>query len=103
MVPASYRAVSPLKSILNPADILLDIRGYRKPIWTYLNLEPNHVDHFGRHYVYMGLLWWLSGKESACNVGDLGSIPESGRSPGEGNGNPTQNSCLKNSMDGVAW
>ena len=39
------------------------------------------------------------GKESACNVGDLGWISESGRSPGEGNGNPLQNSCLKNPMD----
>ena len=38
-------------------------------------------------------------KESACNAGDLGSIPGSGRSPGEGNGNPLQNSCLENSMD----
>ena len=35
-------------------------------------------------------------KESACNVGDLGSIPELGRSPGEGHGNPLQYSCLKN-------
>ena len=34
--------------------------------------------------------WWLRGKESACNAGDLGSIPGSGRSPGEGNGNPLQ-------------
>ena len=40
------------------------------------------------------------GKESACKVGDLGSIPGSGRSPGEGNGNPFQYSCLKNPMDG---
>jgi len=38
-------------------------------------------------------------KESACNAGDLGSIPGSGRSPGEGNGNPLQYSCLENSMD----
>ena len=38
-------------------------------------------------------------KEFACNVGDLGSIPRSGRSPGEGNGNPLQYSCLENSMD----
>ena len=37
--------------------------------------------------------------ESACNMGDLGSIPELGRSPGEGNGNPLQYSCLENSMD----
>ena len=42
-------------------------------------------------------------KESACNVGDLGSIPESGRSPGGGNGNPLQHSCLENPMDGGAW
>ena len=38
-------------------------------------------------------------KESACNAGDLGSIPGSGRSPGEGNGNPLQYSSLENSMD----
>ena len=42
------------------------------------------------------------GKESACNVGDTGSIPGSGRSPGEGNGNPLQNSCLEKSVTG-AW
>ena len=38
-------------------------------------------------------------KASACNVGDLSSIPGSGRSPGEGNGNPLQHSCLENPMD----
>ena len=42
-------------------------------------------------------------KASACNTGDLGSIPGSGRSPGEGNGNPLQYSCLENPMDGGAW
>ena len=41
-------------------------------------------------------------KESACNVGDLGSIPGLGRSPGEGNGNPLQY-CLDNCMDREAW
>ena len=41
-------------------------------------------------------------KVSACNVGDLGSIPGSGRSPGEGNGNPLQYSCLENPVDGGA-
>jgi len=40
---------------------------------------------------------------SACNVGDLGSVPGSGRSPGEGNGNPLQYSCLENPMDGGTW
>ena len=43
------------------------------------------------------------GKESACNAGDPGSIPGLGRSPGEGNGNPLQYSCLENSMDRGAW
>ena len=42
-------------------------------------------------------------KESVCNSGDLVSIPRSGRSPGEGNGNPLQYPCLKNLMDRVAW
>ena len=45
----------------------------------------------------------IFGKASACNVGDLGSTPGSGRSPGEGNGDPLQYSCLENSVDGVAW
>ena len=43
------------------------------------------------------------GKEYTCNVGDLGSIPESRRSPGEGNDNPLQYSYLENPMDKVAW
>ena len=42
-------------------------------------------------------------KESACNAGDQGSLPGSERSPGEGNGNPLQYSCLWNSMDRGAW
>ena len=41
------------------------------------------------------------GKESTCNTGVVGSIPGSGRSPGGGNGNPLQYSCLKNPMDRV--
>ena len=43
------------------------------------------------------------GKESDCSAGDLGSVPESERSPGEGKGNPLQYSCLENSMDRGAW
>ena len=43
------------------------------------------------------------GKESACTAVEPGSIPGSGRSPGEGNGNPLQYSCLENPMDGGAW
>ena len=46
---------------------------------------------------------WSQVKASACNAGDLGSIPGSGSSPGEGNGNPLQYSCLENPMGGGAW
>ena len=45
----------------------------------------------------------LDGKASACNAGDLGSVPRSGRSPGEGNDNPLKQSCLENPMDRGAW
>ena len=45
----------------------------------------------------------LDGKESACNVGDLGSIPDLGRSPGGGHSNSLQYSCLENLMDSGVW
>ena len=45
----------------------------------------------------------ISGNESTCNVGELGSIPGLERSRREGNGNPLQYSCLENPMDGGAW
>ena len=48
------------------------------------------------------LPWWVSGKESACNAGDLSSILGLGRSPGEENGNPFQYSCLENSIESRA-
>ena len=51
--------------------------------------------------VSKGVIYFL--KTSAYNVGDLGSIPGLGGSPGEGNGNPLQYSCLENPMDGEAW
>ena len=50
-----------------------------------------------------GLPWWLSGKEPACQSGNLDLIPGSGRSPGEGHGNPLQYSCLGNPMDRGIW
>ena len=53
--------------------------------------------------VYSGFPGGSEGKASACNAGDLGSIPESGRSPGEGNDYPLQFSCLENPMDRGAW
>ena len=51
----------------------------------------------------MGFPGSSDGKESACNEGNLGLIPGSGKSPGEGNGYPLQYSCLENSMDRRAW
>ena len=52
---------------------------------------------------YLGFSGGSDGKESACKVGDPGSILGSGRSPGEGNGNLLQYSCLENPMDRGVW
>ena len=57
-------------------------------------------------HLLISCLQFLGGsdsKASACNSRDLGLIPGSGRSPGEGNGNPLQYSCLENSMNGGTW
>ena len=70
-------------------------------------LKKNLADVCSREQFYHTLKKGFSGgsdgKESACNAGDLGSIPGLGRFPGEGNGNPFQYSCLENSMDRGAW
>ena len=66
-------------------------------IYTYIYISVNIID------IYWGFPGGSEVKASACNVGDLGSIPGWGRSPGEGNGNPLQYSCLENPMDGGAW
>ena len=63
------------------------------------------INSLALSFLYSSTLTWMSfpggsdGKASACNVGDPGSIPGWGRSPGEGNGNPLQCSCLENSKD----
>ena len=57
--------------------------------WTSQQFSIQPMDFFGGS----------DGKETACNAGDTGSIPGSGRSPGEGNGNQLQYSCLENPMD----
>ena len=54
-------------------------------------------------HIDAGFPRWLNCKESACQVGDVGSVTGSGRAPGEGNGNSLQYSCLGNSMDRGAW
>ena len=55
------------------------------------------------HFFYSGFPGGSDSKESACNAGDLDSIPESGRSLGEGHGYPLQYSFLENPMDRGAW
>ena len=72
-------------------------------------VAPNPYQHLVLSVLWIlailigGLRWWLSSKESACNSGDIGSIPGLGRSPWEGNGNPLQYSCLENFMDRGSW
>ena len=71
-----------------------------------LVLEGFLVATSRKHLALVSTLIFPGGSEgeaSAYNVGDLGSIPGLGRSPGEGNGNPLQYSCLKNPMDRGAW
>ena len=55
------------------------------------------------YLTYKDFAGGLDGQESASSAGDPGSIPESGRYPGEGNGNPHQHSCLENPMDRGTW
>ena len=70
------------------------IVGIRFTIWATREVHLYHE---------VGFPGSSNGKESACSAGDLGLIPGLGRSPGEGNGNPLQYSCLENPMDRGAW
>ena len=67
--------------------------------WRVILQEGCEIFYFPKFPLPVG----SDSKASACNVGDQGSIPGSGRSAGEGNGNPLQHSCLENPMDGGAW
>ena len=58
---------------------------------------------FLRLFIHLGFPGGSAAKNPPANAGDKGSIPESGRSPGEGNGNPLQYSCLRNPMDRGDW
>ena len=74
----------------------------QKFILTFL--EARHPkSSFWQGHAFSGLPWWLSGKESTSNSGDLGSIPGLKRSPGEGKSNPLQYSWLGKPMDRGAW
>ena len=77
-------------------------------IWSILS--NNHDQDWQALYMYITIVCYSLGftggsevKASACNAGDPSSIPELGRSPGEGNSNPLPCSCLENPMEGGAW
>ena len=65
--------------------------------------HPSKSDVESLLWTKQGFPGGSDGKVPVCNSGDLGSIPGLGRSPGEGNGNPLQYSCLENPMDKGAW
>ena len=94
----------------------VNLRYYRKCTLTVLSCKLCNINSFNstchrvqwgiRHFCHLsnntlllGHHRWLSGSESACQAGDMGSVPGSRRSPGEGNDNPLQYSCLGNPMD----
>ena len=62
-----------------------------------LKVYSSYLNSLRSPQLWFGFLGGSNGKESACNAGDLGLIPGSGRSPGEGSGNPLQYFCLENS------
>jgi len=71
-----------------------------------LNSFPAGVGRGGFDFLlsfYRGFLGGSDSKESTCNAGELGSVPRSGRSPGEENGYSLQYSCLENSMNRGVW
>ena len=89
------RHLLPVRKVMINLDSILKSRD---------NPLPTKV-HLGKAMVFPLVMGFPGGSEvkaSASNVGDPGSIPGSGRSPGEGNGNPFQYSCLENPMDGEA-
>ena len=74
------------------------VRGQKGPLRNY-----EHCSELIELKTWSGLPCGSDSKESAYNAGDLGSIPESGRSLGEGNGHPLQYSCLGNPIEREAW
>ena len=78
--------------------------------WFHFFAVQGALKHLLQHHNSKASIFWHSafpggsdGRESACNAGDPGLIPVSGRSPGEGNGSPVLYSCLENSIDRGAW
>ena len=77
--------------------------GCIQPCFLALHLQSCTFGNMLLSFFKWGFTGGSDDKESACSAGDPGSIPGSGRSPGEGNGNPLQYPCLENSMGRGAW
>ena len=98
-----------VRHVLGKTDsFIFDYIPENSDIWWWLEKKCLNFTQLFPSYKYecntvYWLLRWHSGKESACNAGNLGLIPGLGRSPGEENGYPLQYSCLENSMDREIW
>ena len=110
-VPSRTKSSLPLLMVWNPIILdlsLVPLSAYNSFLETYKseNLSPRARVFEVGFRLFLKEIWGFpgdsDGKGSTCNVGDLGSIPGSGRSGG-GNGNPLRYSCLENSMDRGAW
>ena len=124
--PMDYRIHGILQARILERVAILFSRGSSRPRdWTQVSRTAGRFSTiwatreapYWMYWMHIIKFWWIkrcimikpgflggsNGKESACNAGDLGSIPGSGISPGERNGNPLQYSCLENSMDREAW
>ena len=97
------QSILPASSIKTPSsDCHVRLCHTSSPYYSLPILHPHHCRIYRPSSLCWGYLGASDSKESACSVGDtgdMGSIPGSGRSPGEGSGNPLQYSCLENPMD----
>ena len=94
---ARFESHSPLLALSANSYVTLGkLLDFSEAVSSCVNCQPQNIPHRGLH---MGFPGDSEGKESACNEGDMGLIPGSGRYPREGNDNPLQYSYLENSMD----
>ena len=91
-----FKALNPLEALY--VQMFFNFSIFSSDVSALSSFHPFRVLHFTKAFP-----GGSAGKASAYNAGDLGSIPGSGRSPGEGNGNPLPYSCLRNPMDGGTW
>ncbi|XDA89780.1 hypothetical protein R6Z07F_005572 [Ovis aries] len=102
-VPGSQAHRGPLPTLLRPTGVRFPLYSDPRGSASQSAQIPQQLLSCLFDYRFPALPWRLSCNKSACSAGVMGSIPESGRCPGEGNGNPLQCSCLENPRDGRAW